>query len=145
MRTTVVKPSVLRKSEPSPGLMPIYHKLKSITRTTIPEMKTLRPFSNSRLEGISECPIWGIVHMQRQYPQHGRALALEAGNAMHQFFAAFRCWQLDYIQGKPNHAMAAGIRIFGEDRWKDTWKKVRRTPPNDIDRVSTLAHEILHT
>jgi hypothetical protein len=64
---------------------------------------------------------------------------------MHQFFAAFRCWQLDYIQGKPNHAMAAGIRIFGEDRWKDTWKKVRRTPPNDIDRVSTLAHEILHT
>src|SRR5215831_394822 len=89
-----------------------FFQLETITRTLASEAKTLRAFSNSRLEGISECPIFGIVHMQRQYPMHGRALALEAGEAMHQFFAAMRCWQLARIDQLPDHSMAAGIRIF---------------------------------
>ena len=76
-----------------------FYEVKTISPTLPEEAKTLRAFSNSRLEGISECPTFGIVHMQRQYPQHGRAMALEAGEAMHQFFAAMRVWQLFKVSG----------------------------------------------
>src|SRR5215831_8121187 len=146
MRTNPVRRNSSSPLEPSPlKSSPTYHLLRKIERTLPAEMKMLKPFSNSRLEGISECPIWGVVHMQRQYPQHGRPLALEAGEAMHQFFAAFRIWQLDMVQGLHEHAKHTGIRVFGEDRWTEIWKRVKRTPPNDIDRIATLAHEILHT
>ena len=80
--------------------------------------------------------------MQRQYPQHGRALALEAGEAMHQFFAGMRCWQLHYVDKLPDHATAAGIRIYGEERWREIWKKVKKASGH-IEQVGTLAVEIL--
>jgi len=75
---------------------------------------------------------------------HGRALALEAGEAMHQFFAAMRCWQLARIDNRPDHASSAGIRIFGESRWKDTWKRVmhQREP---VNQIATLASDILRS
>src|SRR4249919_657495 len=94
-----------------------FHQLKTITPTIPSEIKTLRAFSNSRLEGISECPTFGVVHMQRQYPQHARAMALEAGEAMHQFFAAMRVWQLHSMQKLRDHAEVTGNRIFNEVRW----------------------------
>jgi hypothetical protein len=82
--------------------------------------------------------------MQRQYPQRGRALALEAGEAMHQFFAAMRCWQLHYVDKLPDHATSAGMRIFGEARWRDIWKKVKKET-TEINQVGTLAVEILNS
>jgi hypothetical protein len=82
--------------------------------------------------------------MQRQYPQHGRALALEAGEAMHQFFAAMRCWQLNYVDQLPEHSMSAGIRIFGEPRWKEVWKEVRKIQ-GDINQLATIASMILRS
>src|SRR5262245_28522913 len=111
MRTHDVSPKRPSQLDRSNSAIP-YYKIAKITRTLPAETKTLRAFSNSRLESISECPTWGIVHMQKQYPQHGRALALEAGEAMHQFFAAMRCWQLHTVQCLPDHAKAAGDRIF---------------------------------
>lgn len=80
--------------------------------------------------------------MQKQYPQRGRALALEAGEAMHQFFAAMRCWQLHFVDKLPDHAMIAGMRIFGEARWKDIFKRVRKESGH-INQLGTLAVEIL--
>src|SRR6478752_5484193 len=143
MRTVSVsskKPQPPMESSP----LQTFHRMTGITRTTKTETKTLRAFSNSRLEGVSECPIFGIVHMQRQYPQRGRALALEAGEAMHQFFAAMRCWQLHYVDKLPDHATSAGMRIFGEARWRDIWKKVRKET-TEINQVGTLAVEILNS
>jgi hypothetical protein len=122
----------------------IYHRIKTITPTQGSETKTLRPFSNSRLEDVSECPTYGIVHAQKQYPQHGRALALEAGEAMHQFFAAMRCWQLWAVDKLPDHAEAAGIRIFSEPRWKDIFKLVKRQKGN-VNQIGTLATNILQS
>lgn len=80
--------------------------------------------------------------MQRQYPQRGRAFALEAGEAMHQFFAAMRCWQLHFVDKLPDHAMSAGIRIFSEPRWKDVWKNVKKQD-GPINQLGTLAVDIL--
>jgi hypothetical protein len=75
--------------------------------------------------------------MQRQYPQHGRALALEAGEAMHQFFAAMRIWQLHSMQNLPDHAMATGMRVFGEARWKEIWKETQ-TAIGDMNQIGTM-------
>jgi hypothetical protein len=121
-----------------------YYRLKTITRTLPAETRMYRAFSNSRLEGISECPTWGIVHMQRQYPQHGRALALEAGETMHQFFAAMRIWQLAVLQKLPDHAMNAGTRIFTEDKWKGIWKMAAKGPTY-LDQIGTLATEVIQS
>jgi PD-(D/E)XK nuclease superfamily len=82
--------------------------------------------------------------MQRQYPQHGRALALEAGEAMHQFFAAMRVWQLHKFQGLKDHAKVTGERIFGEPRWHEAWKNAMKQK-NDMDQVGQLAVDILNT
>jgi len=82
--------------------------------------------------------------MQRTYPQKGRALALEAGEAMHQFFAAMRVWQLNCVQKLPDHAVSAGYRIFGEARWKDVWSEVRKQS-GDMNQLSTLAMHILRS
>jgi hypothetical protein len=96
------------------------------------------------LESISECPTFGVVHIQRQYPQHGRALALEAGEAMHQFFAAMRVWQLEYVQKLPAHSKAAGLRIFGKDRHSSLRKEMAKGKTS-LDQVAYLAHFILQT
>ncbi len=80
--------------------------------------------------------------MQKQYPQRGRALALEAGEAMHQFFAAMRCWQLFFVDKRPDHAMSAGTRIFGEARWNDIWKRVKKEK-GELNQIGTLAVDVL--
>lgn len=45
-------------------------------------------------------------------------MALEAGALMHQMFAAVRIWQLEHVQGLPDHAKATAQRLFGLSRWK---------------------------
>jgi len=82
--------------------------------------------------------------MQRQYPQHGRAMALEAGEAMHQFFAAMRCWQLHKLQKLKEHAQVTGERIFGEPRWKEIWKSMLKQS-GDMDQIGQLAVDVLNT
>lgn len=143
MRTVIVNPS--KRTEPTQSLKASsFHRIKTIRPTLKSETKTLRAFSNSRLESISECPTFGVVHSQRQYPQHGRALALEAGEAMHQFFAAMRLWQLEYVQKLPEHAKSAGHRIFGKDRF-DTLRKEMLAGKTQIDQIAYGAHYILQT
>lgn len=93
---------------------------------------------------MSECPTFGVVHAQKQYPQHGRAMALEAGEAMHQVFAGLRVWQLHEIQKLPEHAKAAGIRVFTEARWKEIWKEVIKLH-NPLEQQATLAGLVLKT
>lgn len=82
--------------------------------------------------------------MQKQYPQRGRALALEAGEAMHQFFAAARVWQLHNIQGLRDHAKVVGERIFTEPRWHTIWKNVI-SKKEDMDQLGQLVVEVLNT
>jgi hypothetical protein len=147
MRTTVVPRSEQRRrDELALAAKPPshYHELISITRTLPSELKQMRVFSNSRLEDVSECPTYGVVHAQKQYPQHARALALEAGEAMHQVFAGLRCWQLEAIQKLPDHAEAAGERVFGEGRWHEIWPKVCKEP-TQLNQIGTLAGLVLNT
>jgi hypothetical protein len=71
-------------------------------------------------------------------------MALEAGEAMHQFFAAMRCWQLIKMQGLPKHGEEAGLRIFGEDRWRMIWNAVRKSS-NDMDQLGSMIPAVLRS
>jgi len=71
-------------------------------------------------------------------------MALEAGETMHQVFAAVRIYQLQYVQKLPRHAKATALRIFGAERWK----RILTDVDNSLDvreQVMQLAFGVLHT
>jgi len=68
-------------------------------------------------------------------------MALEAGSAMHEVFAATRIWQLARKQHLPAHAKAAANRIFGAARWKDCFDKSK----DERDSLVNTCFNILHS
>ena len=86
-------------------------------------------FDNTKLVAINTCPMWGMV----RYDQHKtmgseatRAMALEAGSAAHEVFAAHRLFSFiqygafwyDLTEDDVDAvARLNGIRIFGEERY----------------------------
>jgi len=64
--------------------------------------------------------MWGVVRygLRRTYDAGGqRALALEAGSAMHEIFAAIRLWQLANVQKLREHVHYHGPKLFGLERY----------------------------
>lgn len=87
----------------------------------------LPTFDNTKLVAINTCPLWGVV----RYTHHktmggsGRAMALEAGGAAHEVFAAhrlyyFREYGAEFYGAESSVVLAAatktGERIFGSQR-----------------------------
>jgi hypothetical protein len=62
----------------------------------------LPSFDNTKLTAINTCPTWGIVryHLHKTMSGGSRALALEAGAAMHEMFAAVRLLDLKNYQDR---------------------------------------------
>lgn len=94
------------------------------------DVKSLPTFDNTKLVAINTCPLWGIV----RYTHHksmggmGRAMALEAGGAAHEVFAAHRLYSFRefgaafYSQPQERIEAAfdeAGRRIFGNSRFRE--------------------------
>lgn len=87
-------------------------------------------FDNTKLVAVNTCPTWGIV----RYTYHkivnetSRAMALEAGSAAHEAFAAHRLYELK-LHGAEFYNISQdmveqifnqeGIRIFGTRKWED--------------------------
>lgn len=69
---------------------PIYHKV--IIRSVLPGEENLEAYDHTMLSAAATCPTWGILRYQENkvMPGNGRALALEAGSASHEFYAATR-------------------------------------------------------
>lgn len=65
-------------------------------RLTTPDDAHLDSYDNTKLTAINTCPTWGILRyqMHKTFATNGRAMALEAGSAMHEVFAAVRLYQL---------------------------------------------------
>lgn len=95
-----------------------------------PVLEQLPSFDNTKLVAINTCPLWGIV----RYTHHktmggmGRAMALEAGGAAHEVFAAHRLYSFreygagfyDVPQERIQTAFDEnGRRIFGERRFQE--------------------------
>lgn len=112
-------------------------------RLATPEDQHLPYYSHSIAEAISTCPKWGLIrYKQRKYFRSNyRALALEAGSAMHDVFAAFRVWQLGRLQGLVEHFEYHGDRLFGPNRMEQCWE-----PRADArDEVLAFCFQILNT
>lgn len=91
---------------------------------------TLPTFDNTKLVAINTCPTWGII----RYTQHrtfvgvGRAMALEAGGAAHEVFAAHRLYSLREFgqqfygfseEVRDDIFNTTGKRLFGERRFEE--------------------------
>lgn len=83
------------------------------------EAKTLPTFDYTKLSAINMCPTWGILRytLHKAMPGGGRSMALEAGSAAHECFAAIRLTQLGLSQGLRDHMHYHGGRLLGIDRW----------------------------
>lgn len=74
----------------------------------------------SGLKSVNECPTFGLIrYVHKKAFREGRAMALEAGSASHEFFAAVRMLQLMHFQGLNEHAQHHGPRLFGNARWTE--------------------------
>ena len=93
----------------------------TLARATADDLARLDTFDYTKLSAINTCPTWGIIryHNHMAMPGAGRAMALEAGSAMHECFSVVRLIQLGHIQGQcmREHMHFHGIRLFGEQRW----------------------------
>jgi hypothetical protein len=84
----------------------------------------LETYDHTKLSAINTCPTWGVLRytMHKRMPSTGRALALEAGHAMHECFAFIRLVSLidqhtnmgDKFQEQLWYYH--GTRLFGEER-----------------------------
>lgn len=96
-------------------------KTKSISvRLATSDDAHLPSFDNTKLSAINTCPTWGLLryHMHKKMPGESRALALEAGGAMHDVFAAVRLIELLEKQKLEEHFKFHGERLFGPQRFE---------------------------
>lgn len=81
----------------------------------------LPAFDYTKLSAINTCPTWGIIRysLHKSMPGAGRAMALEAGKAMHECFSVIRLMQLGHgqAQNMREHMQHHGVRLFGMDKW----------------------------
>lgn len=106
--------------------------------------KSLETWSYSRLSDINTCEVWGFVRgaLRKTYPAHGRAMALEAGSAAHEAFAAIRLYRL-LEDGLSDHFEYHTHRIFGQEKGTSLIQKVRRGTDRIVN-ISSFAMEALH-
>ena len=107
----------------------IYSVLKNqvvsiTTRMATDEDADLPAYDHTKLSAINTCPTWGILRYSRhkQMPNASRAMALEAGGAAHEGFAAVRWYQYSRFQCKTkvqqDSAEFHGNRLFPDGRFQ---------------------------
>lgn len=95
-------------------------------RMAAPEDVVLEAYDHTKLSAVNTCVTWGIVRYQMHLvqPGGGRAMALEAGSAMHEVFAYVRLATLlqqleeeDRDKGYTDKLWTYhGTRLFGMER-----------------------------
>ena len=83
----------------------------------------LETYDHTKLSAVNTCPTWGVLRyqMHKRMPGSGRALALEAGSAMHECFSFIRLVSLiEQHSGRPEFQDQLwhfhGTRLFGHER-----------------------------
>jgi len=98
-------------------------------------IKSLPTFDNTKLVAINTCPLWGIVRytLHKTMQSSGRSMALEAGAAAHEVFAAHRLYAFreygpafyNETQGRIEAAADEhGERIFGKERYAEMLRAI---------------------
>lgn len=122
-------------------------KSVSVRLTTDEDKENLTPFDNTKLQAINTCPTWGVVRygLHKRMSGAGRAMALEAGAAAHEVFAATRLLDMKEYQGLEDHFMFHGARLFGEDRFEAMRQWLFQTGDDFRTRSMNFGLEALYT
>ena len=110
-------------------------------RMATPEDQHLDTYDHTKLSNINTCPTWGILRysQHKRMPGTSRAIALEAGSAAHEGFAATRWYQYWKFQcsnaTQEANAMLHGHRLFGADRFKKMFDCISKTA---ADRTNSI-------
>ena len=86
-------------------------------RLATPDDAHLETYDFTKLTSINTCPTWGVLRyqMHKSMIDPGtRAMALEAGVASHDVFAAVRLWTL---RDREDLFNTHGLRLFGRERF----------------------------
>jgi len=131
-----------------------------IRSVPLAEAKKLRDsgtifYDYTKLTAINTCPTYGVLryaHHKTEIPltMSGRKLAIEAGKACHDFFAALRMWTLlqradnfgDY-SNMHEKVHAHGFKLFGRDRWQSMISQPQDADPQT--NALNFALDALHT
>lgn len=91
------------------------------TRLATADDVHLEAWDYTKLTACNTCPTWGGIRYRehKHMPGGGRAMALEAGKACHEAYAALRVWQLYHVQGEEIAAFQRGEQVFGKQRFKE--------------------------
>jgi len=105
----------------------------SIQDTLFGDRELLEAFDYTKWSAINTCPTWGITRYQMNLKEPGgaRAMALEAGHAMHEVFSWVRLATLvDAVTVPSTSAFAKalfqfhGTRLFGHERLEHISEKI---------------------
>lgn len=100
------------------------------------DLDSLQAFDFTKLSAVNTCPTWGIIRYghHKVFSTTSRAMALEAGSACHEVFAAARLFDLCEFSTKafpdiePSYirslAEKRAVDMFGHDRSKDFFCEV---------------------
>lgn len=126
-------------------------KIESIeTRMATKDDGNIAAYDHTILSAVNTCPTWGLIRYghHKIMPDVGRAMALEAGGASHDCFAAIRVYQLwkysresDII---PALADYHGRRLFGSERF-NKMKSVLDDNSTERTNVINFALEALYS
>jgi hypothetical protein len=107
-------------------------------------------YDNTKLVAVNTCPTWGILRYEKHKTEAsigGRNLALECGQACHDFFAAIRMWSLLRRTDLLNSHIALldqhGLKLFGGDRWASMQEQPQDAEP--VNNAINFALDALHT
>jgi len=108
----------------------------------------LPTYDHTKLSNINTCPTWGVLRysLHKKMPGTSRAMALEAGSAGHEGFAAVRWYQYHSRQvdskGKGLLAEREGIRIFGEDRFDAMRSKLSKSATDRTNAINFVLESL---
>lgn len=120
-----------------------------LARLTTKDDLHLPYYSHSIMTAINTCPKWGIIRYKKKlyFRQASRAMALEAGSAMHEAFAALRLWQLYRLQNLYEHFLFHGKRLFNTieepNRFENCIANFQKSDPRD--EALNFLYEILNS
>lgn len=123
---------------------------QSITfRLATVEDKHLPTYDHTKLSAYNTCPTWGVIRYDKhkRFATAGRAMALEAGSAMHEVFAYIRLATLARHLSSVGRSDAFtstvldtnGVRLYGTDRWES----IQHASPHTEDQDNRLKHDCI--
>lgn len=117
-------------------------------RLTTPAEAHLPAYDYTKLSAYNTCPTYATLRytMHKRMPGASRAMALEAGQVMHECFSAVRLWQLKHVDGYPELADKRFAELFKEPARREVMN-AKQTASNlsDRQRLIHFCVQCLHT